>query len=83
MITNPETFGTDVPGHIHQISLRVKQVLSIGNKTPIGKLDGIEADGKGNYFVSDWVRKNLLYESLCQCRYLIDVKNGECGHQFH
>ncbi len=61
VITNPETFETDVPGHVHTISLSDRTVGSLGNTAPLGNLDGIEADGKGNYFISDYFAGKILY----------------------
>lgn len=61
VVTDPETFGTDVPGHVHTVSLSDKTVDSLGNTTPIGNLDGVEADGKGNYFISDFIAGKILY----------------------
>jgi len=61
VITDPATFGTEVPGHIHTVSLSEKKIESHGEKKPVGNLDGIEADGNGNYFLTDWVKGELLY----------------------
>jgi hypothetical protein len=35
-------------------------VADLGDPTPVGNLDGIEPDGKGGYFVSDWMNGILF-----------------------
>lgn len=83
VITNPETFGTDVPGHIRQISLKNKQVTSMGNKTPIGNLDGIEADGAGDYFVSDWVAGKIYHVTpTARVNTVLTLKKGSADIGF-
>jgi sugar lactone lactonase YvrE len=51
---------TDTPGHLKIIDLITQQMKSLGDQSPIGNLDGIEADGQGNYLVTDWVKGRLL-----------------------
>lgn len=48
-------FATKVPGHMKSVDLKSKEISSLGGAKPIGNLDGVESDGKGNYFVSDWM----------------------------
>jgi len=52
---------TKTPGHIKIISLKDRTIQSLGNSNPVGNLDGIELDKKGNYFVTDWMAGKLLY----------------------
>lgn len=47
-------FVTKVPGRLMTIDLKTKQIDYV-TKTPVGNLDGLEIDAKGNYLVSDWV----------------------------
>lgn len=54
-------FATTVAGHMKTINLKNKQIQSLGDKTPVGNLDGLESDGNGNYFVTDWVAGKLLH----------------------
>jgi hypothetical protein len=58
-----EGFNTDLPGHMISISLANKEINSIGAGTPIGNLDGVEPDGKGNYYVTDWLDSGLYFIS--------------------
>lgn len=54
-------FVTDIAGHLKTIDIASKKIQSLGNKTPIGNLDGLEPDGEGNYFVTDWMVGKLLH----------------------
>jgi len=54
-------FSTDIPGHLKIVDLNSKQIQSLGDKTPAGNLDGVEADGNGNYLVTDWMAGKLLH----------------------
>ncbi|PHS70603.1 MAG: GTP-binding protein [Methylophaga sp.] len=54
-------FATDIPGHLKTINLTTKQIESLGDKSPVGNLDGVEADGNGHYYVTDWMAGKLLH----------------------
>jgi hypothetical protein len=54
-------FVTEVPGHLKAINIPDKTINSLGDKSPVGNLDGIEADGNGNYYVTDWMSGKLLH----------------------
>ncbi len=41
-------------GHLYSIDLATKKIEHLTRK-PLGNLDGLELDGNGGYFVSDWV----------------------------
>lgn len=49
-----------VYGHLKKISLETGKIGVVGSGSPIGHLDGIQGDGKGNYFVTDWRSGDLL-----------------------
>jgi sugar lactone lactonase YvrE len=53
-------FETDVPGHLVTVTLRTHGIATLGNGAPVGNLDGLEPDGHGNYFVTDWMAGKLL-----------------------
>jgi len=53
-------FSTEIPGHLKTIELDTKELNSLGNKRPVGNLDGVEPDGNGNYLVTDWMAGKLL-----------------------
>ncbi|NQZ54498.1 MAG: SMP-30/gluconolactonase/LRE family protein [Piscirickettsiaceae bacterium] len=54
-------FSTAIAGHLKTIDLASKHINSLGDKTPAGNLDGVEADGNGNYYVTDWMIGKLLH----------------------
>ena len=53
-------FATEVPGHLKTVDLKTKTIASLGSGNAVGNLDGVEADGNGNYFVSDWFGGGLF-----------------------
>lgn len=55
-----EGFRTDLPGHLKRVSIGDKSIHSIGDGKPMGNLDGVEADGRGGYYVTDWMAGRLL-----------------------
>ena len=49
-----EGWGTpELSGSLKSLDLNTKKLKNLGSK-PIGNLDGVESDGKGSYFVTDW-----------------------------
>jgi hypothetical protein len=53
--------STKVPGHLKVVDLKTKTVADLGDPTPVGNIDGVEPDGKGGYFVADWVKGGLFH----------------------
>jgi sugar lactone lactonase YvrE len=47
-------FATKIRGRLMKIDLKTKAIEYV-TKTPLGNLDGVEIDGKGNFLVSDWM----------------------------
>ncbi len=47
-------WGTKAMGHVYSIGLGTKLINKI-TRRPLGHLDGLEVDSKGNYIVSDWM----------------------------
>ncbi|MBI3343967.1 MAG: SMP-30/gluconolactonase/LRE family protein [Gammaproteobacteria bacterium] len=52
-------FNTKIPGHLKTVSLKDKSIRSLGNGAPVGNLDGVEGEGHGAYFVTDWMAGKL------------------------
>jgi sugar lactone lactonase YvrE len=46
---------TEVGGHLLTVDLETGTVSSLGSGAPVGNLDGLEPDGKGNWIVTDWI----------------------------
>lgn len=55
-----EGFATEVPGHLKSVDLESKAIVSMGSGESLGNLDGVESDGRGGYFVSDWFSGGLF-----------------------
>lgn len=77
-----EDFSTEVPGHMMAIDYGSKAITSLGNGEPIGNLDGVEADGKGGYLVTDWMSGGLLRVSADgKAELLMDLNQGSADHE--
>ena len=58
VITNPETFGTDIPGKLISVNLKSKKIEEVTSS--IGNLDGLVLLKDGNFLVSDWIAGGLF-----------------------
>lgn len=58
-ITDPDTFATDVPGNVFKLNITSGQKQQV-TKVPLGNLDGIEQDLKGNLVVTDYSSGQLI-----------------------
>ena len=78
-----EGFATKSLGHLKSVSLTSKDVASLGDGTPVGNLDGLEADGKGKYLVTDWMAGGLfLIDSSGKSDLLMDLGQGSADIEF-
>ena len=57
VVTNPETFETEVPGRLLSIDLENREIIEISS--PFGNLDGLQNTAYG-FLVSDWIAGQLL-----------------------
>lgn len=74
-------FATEVEGHLKTVDLTTREISSLGNGTPIGNLDGVEADSTGQYFVTDWMDGRLLRVSPSgHAETLIEFEQGSADH---
>lgn len=70
-------FATDVAGHLKVMDIENRDIKSLGDGTPVGNLDGVEADGNGNYLVTDWLNGRLLLISpLGSSETLLEFNQG-------
>ena len=70
-------FATETAGHMKSIDLKTKKISSLGEGKPVGNLDGIESDGKGGYFATDWMAGAVLHiKPTGEAETLIDVDMG-------
>ncbi len=56
-----EDFSTTVPGHLLAVDLASKEIADFGDPKPVGNLDGLEPDGAGGWYVSDWMAGGLYH----------------------
>jgi len=74
-------FATEVPGHLKSVSLADQSIQSLGNGTAVGNLDGVESDGNGNYYVTDWIAGKLLHIMPSgESNELLDLGQGSADH---
>lgn len=57
VVTNPETFGTEIPGRLLAVNLETKNIVEVSS--PIGNLDGLVSNGD-SFIVSDWIAGGLM-----------------------
>ena len=78
-----EGFSTVVPGHLKSISLKDKTITSLGDGSPIGNLDGVEADLDGDFYVTDWMNGKLFrITATGQAELLLRLEQGMADHEF-
>jgi len=76
-----EGFATEVPGHLKSISISDKSITSLGG-TPIGNLDGVESDGMGGYYVTDWMTGKLYQiDKAGNATLLLELEQGMADHE--
>lgn len=74
-------FATEIPGHLKSVSLDDMTISSIGSGKPIGNLDGVEADGRGNFYVTDWMAGKLLHvKKDGSAEVLLSLGQGSADH---
>lgn len=72
-----EGFNTDPAGHLKMVGYEDKSVSSIGAGEPVGNLDGVEPDGEGGYYVTDWVDGALYhFDAEGNHEQLLDLDQG-------
>ena len=74
VVTNPETFETEVPGRLLSIDLENAEIMEISS--PFGNLDGLQSTGHG-FLVSDWIAGQLLtVNEKGKVKELLDLNPG-------
>jgi len=78
-----EGFATSTTGHLKLISYIDKTITSLGNGEPIGNLDGVEADGTGGYYVTDWMAGKLFhFAQQGELLQTMQLKPGATDHAY-
>jgi len=77
-----EGWGTpELKGSLKSINIHTKKLKNMGKK-PIGNLDGIESDGKGSYFVTDWTGAKLYrVKKNGKFKVVAEVGKGAADHE--
>ena len=77
-----EGWGTpELKGSLKSINIHTKEMKNLGKK-PIGNLDGIESDGKGSYFVTDWTGAKLYnINKKGKFKVIAEVGKGAADHE--
>ncbi len=70
-------FATEVPGHLKRISLKTKNISSIGDGTAIGNMDGVEGTDETGFYVTDWINGGLFHVTAKgDATNLLDLNQG-------
>ena len=70
-------FSTDPAGHLKMVGYDDKSVEPVGDGEPVGNLDGVEPDGSGGYYVTDWVNGALIhFDAEGNHEQLLDLNQG-------
>jgi sugar lactone lactonase YvrE len=70
-------FSTEVPGHLLKVDLKDKKISDLGDPKPVGNLDGLEPDGAGGWYLTDWVAGGLFHaEADGRAGQLLDLPSG-------
>ena len=51
----------DGPGHLMAIDYEDRSVTSLGDGSAIGNLDGLQPDGQGGFYLSDWTDGRFMH----------------------
>jgi len=76
-------FATTVVGHLKTVAYADKKIASLGDGKPVGNLDGVESDGVGGYYATDWmVGKVFHFDANGKARELMQLKQGSADHAY-
>jgi len=77
-----DDFSTTVPGRLQAIHLR-NNLHEVISKAPTGNLDGVEADGKGGFLVTDWRAGRVFRISKRgKAKLLMEFPRGAADHAY-
>ena len=77
-----EGWGTpELQGNLKSVNIHSKKIKNLGKK-PIGNLDGVESDGDGSFYVTDWSGGKLyLVKKNGKFKTLNEVGKGAADHE--
>ena len=73
---NPDDFTTKLLGRFFYIDIKTKEKHLVTDE-PTGHLDGIEIDGKGGFFLTDWIAGTVMH--ICPHGDVTQVMKYETG----
>ena len=83
MVASIGPFGGPDKSQLFAVSLADKSIRSATGGKAVGKLDGLEADGHGNYYVTDWPNGGLLRISASgDAAVLLDLDQGSADLEY-
>ena len=78
-----ESGETTTPGHLKTVDYGSKTVRSLGDGSPVGNLDGVEAIGNGAYLVTDWIAGALFrIDASGKAERLLDLNQGSADLEY-
>ncbi len=76
-------FSTSVAGHLKTVSIDSQNISSLGSGDIVGNLDGLEPDGNGAYFVTDWMAGSLYrIHTSGKADLLLDLNQGSADLEY-
>ena len=74
--------STRIPGHVKNISITTREIISLGDGFLVGNLDGLEPDGPAD-FLTDWMSGGLLRIAASgKAELLLDLNQGSADLEF-
>lgn len=78
-----EGFSTERGGRLKSVSLADRSLGDLGDGRPVGNLDGLEADGRGSYLVTDWMAGKVLHiRPNGEFEVLLSLQPGTADHEY-
>ena len=75
-----DDFTTEKPGTLKSVDYGSKKVETLVDE-PFGNLDGLEADGKGGYLITDWINGGLYRVAPGgKAELVMDLDKGSADH---
>lgn len=72
-----QTVGENAkPGRLKTVDYDSRQIETLSEGEPIGHIDGVEADGAGGYYLTDWMAGSLMHFEGGETRQLLDLAQG-------
>lgn len=76
-------FATEVMGHLKRISIKDKEISSVGDGSPIGNLDGVEGTEDTGFYVTDWFNGKLFHISRKgKVNLLLELNQGSADLEY-